>query len=514
MPEHDYGYSFLGVNYSDPPHELRKGFIPHSQNVLPNASGFLTGRKGSVALNSTTLSNRITSFFEFRSGSTRQKLTSYSTKIAYYNSASGDFVDLHSGLTSNKMLQWANFAGKAICVNDGNDAPQYYASISDYGALAGSPPTGKTITDWANRIWFGGDATQPARLTGSTLNDPTDYTGAAATATDAIQTYVGDTGDPITAIFGFFDILLIGKRNNIYKMSGSPATDATSLSVEPLYSKSTDNVGFTSPWAITQVGNDIIFLDGFDIKRLSGIQEFGDVEYISIIPQFRDYLKSIADKDYLQYTQFFHYKQNQQIWISIPTGASTNYVFVLDYKFYADTEKYAFYPMADLDINCFGGIENGEVTDIYYGDESGFVHQLDTGNDDNGGAIDRQLVTVVSGNFPEQGVLQNHERRKGFLRTRASIEPEQSSLTMTPYYALDLFNSEQVRDDDNYTSLANETITGDTWIGNGAKQKKVPFFGLSGNTLALKWQHNTLNENFIFYPSEVEYQWKSKNLIV
>jgi hypothetical protein len=45
--------------------------------------------------------------------------------------------------------------------------------------------------------------------------------------------------------------------------------------------------GFTSKWAITQVGNDIIFLDGFDIKSLSGIQEFGDVEYNTIIPTFR-----------------------------------------------------------------------------------------------------------------------------------------------------------------------------------------------------------------------------------
>lgn len=353
-----------------------------------------------------------------------------------------------------------------------------------------------------------------ARLTGSAINDPTDYTGAAATSTDAVQQTIGDSGDPITALFGFFDMLLVGKKNNIYKVTGTPATDVTTLKIEPLYSKSADNVGFTSPWAIAQVGNDVIFQDGFDIKRLSGIEEYGDVEYTSIIPHFRDYLKSIVDKDYLQYTQFFHYKKAQQIWVSIPTGATTHYVFVLDYKFYPQTERYAFYPMGDLVINCFGGVADGEVTNIYYGDETGFVHQLDTGNDDNGGAIDRYFTTMVSGNYPERGVLDNHERRKQYLRSETAIKAEESTLTMTPSYALDLMDNEQVRASGNYTALSAETVTGSTWVGTGVKKKSVPLLGLSGNTLALKWRHNTIAENFTFYPSQVAYQWKSKNLIV
>jgi len=511
MPRYKYGHCFLGVDYSTPPHELPETALADASNVVPTASGLPTGRGGSVKLNSTTLSARITSFHEFKSGaSTRDSICSYSTKIAVYNSGTGEFVDKITGLTSDKMTQWVNFAGKAICVNEGSDVPQYWTDDSNKGNLGGSPPSGLTIAEWSNRLWFGGDSTNVALLTGSDLNDPATYTGTGG-ATDAVSQTIGDSKDTITGLFGFFDMLLVGKKNNIYKVTGAPATDATTLRIEPLYSKSVDNVGFTSPWAIVQVGNDVIFQDGFDIKRLSGIQEYGDVEYISIIPHFRDFLKDTVDQDYLQYTQYFHYKQKQQIWISIPTGASTHYVFALDYRFKEQTGRYAFYPMGGLTINCFGGVENGEVVDMYYGDETGFVHQLDTGNDDNGSAITRYFVNMVSGNSPKHEVFGRHEYRKHFINSETFAVSEQSSLSMTPSYALDLMDDAQVRTSGNYTSLDAETITG--WDGTGVKQKRIPFFGLSGNTLALKWEQAAVNQNFTFYPSGISYVFKSKNRI-
>ena len=506
--EYTYGHCYYGVDYSLPPHELSPAVLADASNIIVNAAGLPTGRKGSTKYNGTSLGSRITSFHEFKSGTTRNQICSYSTKIGVYSSGTGEFVEKITGLTSDKMYQWVNFAGKAIGVNEGSDVPQYWTDDSNKGDLAGSPPTGLTVAEWSNRLWFGGDATNVALLTGSDLNDPTTY-GTGGGATERVSQYIGDTKDRITGLFGFFDMLLVGKRNNIYKVTGSPATDAESISIEPLYSKSTDNVGFTSPWAITQVGNDVIFLDGFDIKRLSGIQEYGDVEHASIIPHFRGYLESVADKDYLQYTQFFHYKKEQQIWVSIPTGASTHFVFVLDYRFRNETGRYAFYPMGNLVINTFGGVEDGEVSNIYYGDRTGYVHQLDVGDNDNGSAIDRYFVTVISGNTKES--LNNHVFRKQFMNTEAFVRSQESALSMTPYYATDLMDDEQVRTSGNYTAMDAETVT--DWDGTGVKHKRVPFFGLSANTLALKWIHSTVSQNFIFYPSTVSYRIKKKNLI-
>ena len=509
MPTEKYGHVFLGVDYATPPHELSRSALADSSNVVPDDSGLPKGRGGSVKLNGTSLGIRLTSFHEFKSGATTYKLASYSTKVGYYDTVTGEFIDSITGLTNNKMFQWVNFAGKACGVNEGSDNPQYWSGTATKGDLAGSPPKGNTIAEWSNRLWLGGDSTNVALLTASHLNDPTTWT--TGTATQGVSQTVGDSKDSITGLFGFFDMLLVGKRNNIYKVTGAPATDATELVITPLYSKSTDNTGFTSPWAITQVGNDVIFLDGFDIKRLSGIQEYGDVEYTSIIPHLGGYLKTIADKDYLQYTQFFHYKKEQQIWVSIPTGAATHYVFVLDYKFKNDTGRYAFYPMGGLVVNCFGGVEDGEVTNMYYGDNTGYVRLLDSGNNDDGAAISRYFVNMVSGNDLKNGVLDRHEYRKAFINTDAYAYSEQAALSMTPYYAVDLMDAAQVRTSGNYTSLGAQTVTG--WSGTGIKRKRIPLRGVSGNTLALKWLHSAVNQNFTFYPSTVSFNYKSKNRI-
>ena len=512
MPKRHYGHCFHGVNYASPPYELLRTELADASNIVPTEHGLPTKRGGTVKLNNTSLASRVTSFFEHRTGSTRNQLCSYSTKIAEYDNSSREFTDVITGLTSNCMTQWVNFAGKAICVNGGNDAPQYYTDSSTNGALAGTPPTGKTIAEWANRLWFGGDTTNLATITGSCVNDPTDWT----TTGDAgyVAQIVGDSKDPITGIFPFFDVLLIGKSNNIYRCfsTADTPTVASTLSIRPLYSKQNENAGFTSPWAITQVGNDVIFLDGYDIKSLRATESFGDVEYSSIIPHFRNYLKDTVDKDYLQYAQFFHYKKEQQVWVSIPTGSATHFVFVLDYKFLKDTGRYSFYPMADLTVSCFGGVEDGNVTNIHYGDETGYVYQMDcAGNNDSGSAITAYFTTLIHGNSLNEGILEKHEIRKQFQYSDSYIEPVNDTLTMTPYYAIDLMNSEQIRTAENYTAMDAETVS--SWSGTGVKNKRNRFWGLSGKTLALKWYHSTLAENFIFYPSIIDYQWKSKTTI-
>lgn len=512
MPIHKFGNCMFGVDFSIPPHLLPRGFLADAKNIVPTASGLPRGRNGSVKLNSTAMASRITSLHEFRSGTTRSTLCSYGTVIALYSSATGEFTSEITGLTTGKHLQWVNFAGKSICVNEGADAPQYFTDASTHGALAGSWPNGLTVTEWANRLWIGGDSTNVALLTGSQLNDPTSKAiSSPMVATDGVSQTVGDGKEKITGLFGFFDILLVGKKNALYKVTGTPTTNVTTLSIVPVYSKNSDSVGFTSQWAITQVGNDVLFLDGYDIKALSGIQAYGDVETTSVIPHVKDFLKDTVDKTNLQYTQFFHYKKMQQVWVSIPMSATTHYVFILDYRFKEATKRYSFYPLGELPIVCLAGIENGELQDIYAGFEDGWVRQLDINNDDDGAAIDRYFVTVTAGNDFDNGIDTGHEMRKQFQRVEAAIKPD-GTLSMTPYYALDLMDDAQVRTSGNYTALSAETVSG--WSGTGTKNKRIRLFGLNGKSLALKWRHNTVGQNFTFYPSGIHFDWKTANGMV
>jgi len=513
MPSQKFGHCFYGVDYAAPPHELNPYALADAKNVVPSPSGLPTGRSGTARLNSTSLGSRVTSFHEFRSGTgTREKLVSYSTKVAEYNTSTGDFDTIISGLTSDKMLQWVNFAGFAICVNEAADVPQSWDGTTGQ-ALAGSPTTGRTIAEWGNRLWMGGDVDDVALLYGCVLNDPEDWTVASG-ATDALQITIGDSKDPITGMFGFFDWLIVGKLNNLYKVTGTTITDATTLSVKEIYSKGSDNAGFTSPWAMTQVGNDLLFLDGFDIKRLSGIQEYGDVESATVIPHCRDFIESVADKDYIQYTQFFHYKQQRQIWVSIPTGASTHFVFCLDYRFKTETGRYGFYPMGGIVPNVFGGVEDGEVVNMYYGDEVGFVYQMDTGDNDDTVPIERFVTFIIHGNQTEQKdvkAIGRHVYRKQYINAETFIEPSGTSVSVTPSYALDLMSDSEIRSSGNYTALTSEDVT--NWSGSGVLRKRIPFLGVSGGTLALKFTHDALAENITIYPSEVNYKWKKKTIV-
>ena len=503
-----YGHCPYGVDYSIPPYEMPLGVLADASNVVPSDEGLPTGRNGSVKYNNTSLASAVTSFYEYRYGTTVNSICSYSTKVAVYNTTTSEFVDKITGLTNGAMFQWANFEGKAIGVN-GADTPQYWTDDTHNGDLTGAPAAATCVCEWSNRVWFASGAT----LTACAINNPTDYSTSGADG--YISQIVGDSGDAITGIYGFFDVLLVGKKNTIYKVYFGTPNDATSLYIVPLYMKSADSVGFTSRWAITQVGNDILFLDGSDIKRLAGIQEYGDIETTSIIPHFRDYLESVADVDYLQYSQFFHYKKKQQVWCSIPTGASTRYVFVLDYRFKDRTGRYSFYPMSGLTVNCFGGVQDGSTTDIYYGDRTGYVYHLDTGNNDNGSAITRYFTHCISGNAltdPNNNAITNvHNYRKNFIYSDTYIKPTETVLAMTPSYALDIMDDAQVRTSGNYTALSAETVSG--WTGTGIKTKRFRFYGLNGRTMCLKWTHNTVNQNFVFYPSNIYFTAKSRVII-
>lgn len=506
-----YGIGNLGVDYSIPPQALPPGALADACNVIPQDSGLITGRSGILKLNNAAVdygNSRMTSLFEFRSGTTTKILCSYKTALAYYDATTNVFIDYVTGLTTDKMCQWVNFAGKAISVNEGAEAPRYFDGTTG-GALAGAPPNGKTICDWSSRVWLGGDTTNVALLTGCTLSDPTDWSSGTA-ATGIVQQYIGDTKDPITGIFGFFEWLLVGKKNILYKLTGTPPTNCDQLSVYPVYDRKGDSVGFTSPWAITQVGNDLIFLDGFDIKRLSGIQEFGDVESTSVIPHFREYLRSVADKNYIQYTKFYHYKNKQQIWVSIPTSATTHFVFVIEYRFYRETGRYSVFPMSGLNITDLAGVANGSIDDLYAAFQDGIARHLDVDgcNDDCGTAITRYFTQVVAGAGKGEGAT---EHRKQFHKLNTYIKPTGATLTMTPSYAVDLVDDAQIRSG-TYTSLSSETISG--WPGTGVKRKDIRLFGISGKSMALKWSHSAVAENFVLQPSSVEYEMKQKIEIV
>jgi hypothetical protein len=508
MPKDVIGNVLGGVNYNFPPNELPPVFLADARNMVPTLNGYATPRKGSSALNGTAYGTNITSFHEFLSAGTSYKYASQGTVIGIYNSGTGAFDNHITGLTSGLYGQWINYGDYAIYCNGTDNVQKSDGTTGDdLTANLGGIPGGQCLVEWAERVWIGGYTGNLAYLTGSALRAPTDFatTGAAG----FWQGYIGNKADPIIGLFPFYDVLFIGKRNQIWQLTGAPETDTSTFRLIPLQTKQRDSIGFTSKNAITQVGNDVIFLDGFDIKAISGMQKYGDVESTTIIANIRDYFKSASgaglDKDLLQHTHFFHYKHQEQIWCSVPTAATTRYWFIIDYsnqeiRTEVGLPKYSFYPMTGFTPLCFGGVEDGSRMNIYAGSTDGKVYQMDTGTNDTSTAVDAYLTWGFG--TPGRNVS------PAFVHLAVEYT---DALTLQPYYAMGLETWEDAVDSTQYTAMDSEDVTSASWRrkGKSAYKQLNSFMYNTDRSFLFKLRHNTAGETFEMRSSIVSYSTKS-----
>jgi hypothetical protein len=491
-----------GVNYEDAPSELGFPYLVDAQNLVPSPTGDPTKRGGSSVLNSVAYGTYITSFHEYINAGTSYKFASQGTVIGLFDGAS-TFDNHITGLTSGKYGQWLNYGSYAIYVNGTDNAQKTDGTTgNDLTSDLSGIPGGRCIAEWGERVWIGGYTSNIARLTGSALRAETDFS-TSTTDIGFFQGYIGDKNNGITGLIPFFDMLVIGKLNQIYMLTGAPETASSTFRIQPLYSKDKDNIGFTAKNAITQVGNDIIFLDGFDIKAISNITQYGDVESTTILANVRDFFKSSSgaslDKDYLQDSHFFNYKQKEQVWCSIPTGQYTRYWFILDYSNRELKNKlglplYSFLPMSGLTPISFGGVIDGTYTKIYMGCDDGKVRLLDTGTNDTSTAID--AFGVWGYGDPDRFVQA--------MRVNLNIGYT-TACTLTPSYAYGLQDWASIRTAGNYTAMSAEDLTDSSWItkGNAAIKRFNEFYGDMGRSFCFKLRHNTASQTFDIKPSTI-----------
>jgi len=504
MAEVNFGNILGGVNYSVPPNELPQYYVADCQNVLPTLNGYATPRGGSSKLNSVAYGSNITSFHEIVLGTTSYKYATTGELLGHLDD-SGIFSNLKDSLSNDAYGQWLDYGGYAIFVNDVNKPQKINGTAisnltTDESGLEGA----SCIAEWGERIWVAVGAT----LYGSALRAPTDFS-TSTTDTGYYSGVVGDSSKNIIGLFPFFDMLLIGKKNQLYMLTGAPETKSSTFRLQPLQTKSNDSIGFTSKNAIAQVGNDGIFLDGFDIKRFSGITQYGDIESASILANIKDFFRDSSgaglDKGYLQNAHFFHYKYKQQVYCSIPTGSDTRYWFVIDYSNFEIREQlklpfYSIYPMGGLTPLCFGGVEDGSKLNIYAGCNDGFVRKLDTGyNDDD--PVDSHVTW-------------------GFGLPSRRIQPVNIGLnvkystacTLEPSYAMGLQSYSEIIDSSNYTNLDSQDLTHSSWRGSGnvVSKKLSSFMNNTDISFLFKLRHNKNSETYELRKCYFTYRGKQR----
>lgn len=326
----DFG---LGIITSIPGTEIPDRALQDCLNMEFDENGNLAPRTGLTQLFATTFANRITSAYYFTSGSGEIGIlytTGSQLRIVETN-GTGD-TNLTGALTlpSNNFWQWITYKDLAIGVNkaSGGDNPIKVSTGAVAAALGGSPPKGKYIALWENRVWIV-SATEPNQLWGSKLGDPENWT-TGALVTDAITLDVElDDNDQISGLFATKDALYVWKRKRIYKVIRVPVDTNNPQGLKIVIHSQT--IGCVSPYSIFPLFDDVVFLSEqglAGLKLSEQVEDFRTALYsrnvaeIARMPKTTEEIPAILIPEASQY------------WLSIPSSISTralNEAYVLDY---------------------------------------------------------------------------------------------------------------------------------------------------------------------------------------
>ena len=235
-------------------------------------------------------------------------------------------------LPDDAVWQWRSFTGLAIGVNGattGDNPIKVSGTTPTAAALGGTPPRGKYLEIWNNRVWIV-DAANPNTLRASALGNAEDWTTAGVAGTITLDVSKND-GDKITGLVAFRERLFIFKRTKIFILStiGSPNTDPANLQLD-IY---TTNLGCVAANTIQPVLNDILFMSEAGVASLVSSEVVGNFNAAFLSRNIQ------ALSNYLKFdNQRLHalvVEPANQYWIHIPANINPNGVnecFILDYR--------------------------------------------------------------------------------------------------------------------------------------------------------------------------------------
>lgn len=251
---------------------------------------------------------------------------------AVYTVSGPTASQIYTGATAGKFYQftpWDNGAGTEIVIMcNGTDTPLYYD---------GTTCTTITFTDDPNIIWnnakpqgcmvfrgsvfYWGDPTHPHRVYKPRPGTHDNFDNTELTV-DAFDVDAG-FGGVLTGMKALTsDLAVIYKERAIRRMAGvNPfGSEVDPIQIQPMI----DEFGCVAPRTIVQVGIEQYFLSEDGLRKLKPIFSYGDID-----PQQPSYpIQDLVDA--INYTPSvvagacaMYHKPTKQIWLSVPTNAST-----------------------------------------------------------------------------------------------------------------------------------------------------------------------------------------------
>jgi len=340
-------------------------------NVICRYIGLIQKRTGRSKLNSSALAGGIQGIFPFYYGTlaspTRRLMVAANGNIAYWNSATSAFVNVHTGWNASALVSMCSYTGRLLYCN-GVNVPREWDGTTDQ-ELDNAPSTSQFFVPYAGKV-FTVDAAEPSYLRWCNNYARTDWS-----VVNKWGAKDGD-GDKITNVKNHNGYLTVFKRYSTHVFSGT----TFDLSVNPFKLTEVDtNVGCVGKFAAAVDGPLCYFVAD------SGFCVFDGSQVANLTENRIPGLWATVNGNYLSGAAI-EIDEYGLVWIALPVGSSTTNNAVLVY----DPVTGAFWPWT-ANLSCFAHFDDGTNKYFYGGGvgtaDAGYVLKLNTGTDDSGTAI-------------------------------------------------------------------------------------------------------------------------------
>jgi len=355
------------------------GAVAEAINVHFDKMGSVELRKGLTLLGSQiSAGNTILGLHQFldEGAGTNNQLLAVVNTVTYYL-ASGTWTSKRTGLTANKKARFTNFLDSIFMVN-GADAMNTWdadPATSFTTTNTVSAPVASFIDNYRSRVWAANTSANPSRLWYSSVaaTDGTiDWTSSDSSYIDIAP---GD-GEDITGIIKSPRALLVFKNNHIYRVYNIHETEPDAKIF----------VGTYSQESIVSAKDGVYFHHPSGIYRI----RTGESLPVEISKPIYDFIKNISSSFY---TNVGGWKDNDHIYMSLGNITINGISFTnVVARWTISTEVWTIYSYT-TQLRLGTDYDDGSNILQVVGDNNGNVLQLNTGNDDNGGAIFYSLIT-------------------------------------------------------------------------------------------------------------------------
>jgi hypothetical protein len=302
-------------------------------------------------------------------------------------------------------LSWG--VNKTVLVDGVNRAASYNGST--YTQLASpSPAAPKFVTQFANHLFLGGDASEVYNLYFSAPLAETDFSPANGAG-------VINVGFPIVQIKGFREFLYIFGKNSIKRLSGTSIADFRLEEV-------TSNLGCVASDSVVELSGNLIFLSNEGFRPISGTDRIGDVELATLSKQIQGTVTLVIDELLLglintESISMIVYNKKSQFRLMIPTEGSFGFLGGARKTDRGSSFEYSL--LFDFVVSCATSGYIGTEEIILHGDLTGKVHKQETGTSFDG----RDILSIYQTPyfyFEDPTIRKNFYNITTFLRSEGN----------------------------------------------------------------------------------------------